>query len=303
MHPGPRILFACLIWSCSCSTDPFARKEWYNIKAPSVFRSRNVGKTPVNKTAGTSTASLLSPAFCVTAGLILVIHFVELSQDALLGRIVEVSLADLNKDEDQAFRNIKLRIEDVQGKDVLTNFHGMNFTTDKLRSLVRKWQSLIEAHVDVKTTDGYYLRIFAIAFTKRRPNQQKRTCYAQSAQIRQIRAKMVQIIVRESTTVDLKDLVVKLYVASVSLRLSSLLLFTLFFLMYSIPEAIGKMIERECNGIFPLKDVYIRKVKMLKTPKFDAAKLAELHAGGPAAAEDLGAKVERTEEAPKEESA
>merc|ERR1711879_566583 len=214
-------------------TDPFARKEWYNIKAPSVFRSRNVGKTPVNKTAGT-----------------------KLSQDALLGRIVEVSLADLNKDEDQAFRNIKLR------------------------SLVRKWQSLIEAHVDVKTTDGYYLRIFAIAFTKRRPNQQKRTCYAQSAQIRQIRAKMVQIIVRESTTVDLKDLVVKF-----------------------IPEAIGKMIERECNGIFPLKDVYIRKVKMLKTPKFDAAKLAELHAGGPAAAEDLGAKVERAEEAPKEESA
>jgi small subunit ribosomal protein S3Ae len=88
----------------------------------------------------------------------------------------------------------------------------MDFTTDKLRSLVRKWQTLIEAHVDIKTTDGYYLRIFAIAFTKRRPNQQKRTCYAQSAQIRQIRAKMVQIIIRESTTVDLKDLVVKLYV-------------------------------------------------------------------------------------------
>jgi len=231
LHPDPRILLVCLIWSCSCSTDPFARKEWYNIKAPSVFRSRNVGKTPVNKTAGTSTASLSALLHFVWAGLILVIHFIELSQDALLGRIVEVSLADLNKDEDQAFRNIKLRIEDVQGKDVLTNFHGMNFTTDKLRSLVRKWQSLIEAHVDVKTTDGYYLRIFAIAFTKRRPNQQKRTCYAQSAQIRQIRAKMVQIIVRESTTVDLKDLVVKLYVllrptSSVSLSIS---LFTLFF--------------------------------------------------------------------------
>lgn len=125
----------------------------------------------------------------------------------------EVSLADLQNDEDQAYRKIRLRVEDVQGKNVLTNFwvcgfsygrvgcflffldcllcpslfifQGMNFTTDKLRSLVRKWQTLIEAHVDVKTTDNYSLRMFCIAFTKRRPNQVKRTCYAQSSQIRQ----------------------------------------------------------------------------------------------------------------------
>jgi ribosomal protein S3AE len=63
----------------------------------------------------------------------------------------------------------------------------MNFTTDKLRSLVKKWQTLIEAHVDVKTTDNYMLRLFCIGFTKRRPNQVKRTCYAQSSQIRQVR--------------------------------------------------------------------------------------------------------------------
>ena len=62
----------------------------------------------------------------------------------------------------------------------------MDFTTDKLRSLVKKWQTLIEAHVDVKTTDSYTLRLFCIAFTKRRANQVKRTCYAQSSQIRQV---------------------------------------------------------------------------------------------------------------------
>ena len=63
---------------------------------------------------------------------------------------------------------------------------GMDSTTDRLRSLVRKWQSLIEAYVDVKTTDMYTLRQFAIGFTKRRNNQIRKTSYAQTAQIRQV---------------------------------------------------------------------------------------------------------------------
>ena len=75
-----------------------------------------------------------------------------------------------------------------------SEIQGMDFTTDKLRSLVRKWQSLIEAHVDVKTTDNYTLRLFCIAFTKKRPNQIKKTCYAQSSQIRQVRPNLSNFI-------------------------------------------------------------------------------------------------------------
>ena len=73
-----------------------------------------------------------------------------------------------------------LKCEDVQGTNVLTQFAGMDFTTDKLRSLVRKWFSLIETFVDVKTTDQFTLRVFCLGFTKRRMDQTKRTCYAQS---------------------------------------------------------------------------------------------------------------------------
>ncbi len=63
----------------------------------------------------------------------------ELASDGLKGRVFEVSLADLQNDE-QSFRKFRLVSEDIQGKNVLTNFHGMTMTTDKLRALVKKWQ-------------------------------------------------------------------------------------------------------------------------------------------------------------------
>jgi ribosomal protein S3AE len=134
----------------------------------------------------------------------------ENANDSLKGRILELSLADLNKDDENTFRKIKLRVDEIQGKNCLTNFHGMDFTSDKLRSLVRKWQSLIEAHVDVKTTDGYLIRLFTIAFTKKRPNQVKKTTYAKASQIREIRKKMMEIAIREASSCDLKQLVHKL---------------------------------------------------------------------------------------------
>jgi len=230
--------------------DPFAKKDWYDIKAPIQFSQRQVGKTPVTRTVGTKIAS-----------------------DALKGRVVEVSLADLQKDEDQAHRKIFLNVEDVQGSKCLTTFHGMDLTSDKLRSLVRKWQSMIEAHVDVKTTDGYLLRMFAIGFTKRRPNQIRKTSYAQTSQIRSIRKKMMDIMTREASTAELKDLVSKF-----------------------IPEAIGKQIEKEAQGIYPLQHVYVRKVKVIKAPRIDPLKLLELHGEAPASTttattEETGAKV------------
>lgn len=46
-----------------------------------------------------------------------------------------------------------------------------------------------------------------------------------------------------------------------------------------IASSIEKDITKKCNRVFPLKDVWIRKVKVLKKPKFDISKLMEVHAG------------------------
>merc|ERR1711921_36061 len=169
--------------------DPFTRKEWYDIKAPSVFKVRDVGKTLVNRTQGTRLAS-----------------------DGLKGRAYEVSLADLQNETDaeRSFRKFRLIAEEVQGKNVLCNFHGFSLTTDKMRSMVKKWQTLIEGNTDVKTTDGYLLRVFCVAFTEKMSNQTKKTAYAQHTQVKAIRRKMVEIITREVTGNELKEVVNKL---------------------------------------------------------------------------------------------
>ena len=56
-----------------------------------------------------------------------------------------------------------------------------------------------------------------------------------------------------------------------------------------IPEVINKEIENATKDIFPLQNVHIRKVKLLKQPKFDLGALLSLH--GEASAEEKGKKV------------
>ncbi|KAM7105880.1 small ribosomal subunit protein eS1-like [Molossus nigricans] len=229
--------------------DPFSKKDRYDVKAPAMFNIRNIGKTLVTRTQGT-----------------------KISSDGLKSRVFEVSLVDLQNDE-AAFRKFKLITEDVQGKNCLTNFHGMNFTRDKMCSMVKKWQTMIEAHVDVKTTDGYLLCPFCVAFTKKRNNQIQKTSYAQQQQVRQIQKKMMEIMTREVQTNDLKEVLNKL-----------------------IPDSIGKDIEKACQSIYSLHDVFVRKVRMLKKPKFELGKLMELHgegsSSGKATGDETGAKME-----------
>lgn len=93
--------------------DPFSRKEWYDVRAPGMFRVRNIGKTLVNRSVANKLAS-----------------------DSLKGRVFECSLADLQNDE-VAYRKFKLVAEDIQGKNVLTNFHGMTLTTGNYETPLR----------------------------------------------------------------------------------------------------------------------------------------------------------------------
>jgi small subunit ribosomal protein S3Ae len=190
-----------------------------------MFQNRNFTKTPVNQSAGK-----------------------KLSSDSLKGRVFEVNLGDLNGTS--AYKKIKLIVDDAaesKTRLALTNFYGMDTTRDHLNSVIRKWYTLVEAVVDAKTTDGFLLRFFPVAFTARNKHQLKATTYAQRSQVKQIRQKMVDVITREVSRCTLKDLVVKL-----------------------INEKIPMEITQQAKKIFPIQNCLIRKVKTIKRPRFDS---------------------------------
>ena len=226
----------------------FTKKEWWNIKAPGMFMKRMFTYSPVNQTVGKKLAS-----------------------DSMKGRVFEANLGDLNTGY-EFNKKIKLIVEDADGKSKLavTNFYGLECTRDYLCSLIRKWHTLIDLFVDCKTSDGFLMRFFVVAFTsKYNYTQKKATCYANRSQVRQMRAIMTKIITRVCKASTLKELVGKV-------------------LGNELPE---EMIQK-CKHIFPLENVTIRKVKSIKRPRVDMAQLNAMQTETTPAGVALKAKEE-----------
>ena len=85
----------------------------------------------------------------------------------------------------------------------------MDLTHDKMQSMVKKGQTVTEAHVDVKTTGDHLLPLVCDGFTKKRSNQIQKTSYAQHQLLCETR-KVIEIMTLEVQTNYLKEVVNKL---------------------------------------------------------------------------------------------
>ena len=229
----------------------FTKKEWWNIKAPGMFMKRMFTQSPVNQTVGKKLAS-----------------------ESMKGRVFEANLGDLNTDY-ECNQKIKLIVEDADGKSkiALTNFYGLECTRDYLCSLIRKWHTLIDLFVDCKTSDGFLMRFFVVAFTAKEYRQKKATCYANRAQVKQMRAIMTKIITRVCKASTLKDLVNKV-----------------------LGRELTDEMAQKCKRIFPLENITIRKVKSIKRPRVDMTQLSQMQADS----EIAGVKITKEENEAKE---
>ncbi|WIM46910.1 30S ribosomal protein S3ae [Methanosarcina mazei] len=184
--------------------DGWKSKEWYNIEAPAYLNRVIVGTT--------------------MAG----------DPSLLVGRNVETTVGELTNDMTKNNTKVILRVNNVVGDIATTDLMGHELTTDYVRSIVKRQTSRIDANVDVRTKDGFVIRVKPTCFTIKR---------ARSSQMRAIREMMVDIVKKRASETDFET-----------------------FMQEAILGRLSAAIYRQAKFIYPLRRVEIRKTQVEAMP-------------------------------------
>ena len=196
----------------AASRDRWKLKKWYSVIAPPIFGEVVLGTTPAD------------------------------DPDKLIGRVMETTLYDLTGDFTQVHIRLYFQITEVEGDKAKTRFKGHELARDYIKSLTRRKSSKIQGIFDVKTKDGYELRVTAIAFTSFR---------CKSSQRRLIRKVMKEILEKKASETEFNDYIQSLIFGKVSSEIFA-----------------------EAKKIYPLRKVEIYKTKLLRIPTPEGLKPA-----------------------------
>jgi len=184
--------------------DKWKAKEWYTIMAPDMFKGVEIAQTMAD------------------------------DPEHLMGRNTEVSLQDLTSDYSKTHIKLRFKVHSVEGSQAFTKFIGHDITSDYMRRQTRRKRSKIDAIVDVRTRDGYRMRIKPSAFTDRR---------IQSSQQRALRMNMTLLFQEAASKKTMSGLVSDM-------------------LSGTLPTAVFKSSLK----IYPIKRVEVRKSTILSEP-------------------------------------
>ena len=185
--------------------DKWRMKEWYNITSPAYFGGVNLGTTPGSDV------------------------------NNLIGRTVETTLYDITGDFAQQYLKLYFKVINITGTEAQTIFSGHEYSRDYLRSLVRRGSTRVDAILDVKTQDGYTLRLSVVILPIGRLN---------TGQIAYLRK-----IVRDIVEAKAKGLAFDQFVQE------------------GVLGKIASDVYNEAKKIAPLRHVGVRKSRLLSLPE------------------------------------
>lgn len=182
--------------------DRWKAKEWYKIYAPKMFNQVLLGETPSSDPSN------------------------------LMGRMAEATVHDLTGDFSKMHVKMKFRVSEVRGFDAHTVFVGQDLTSDYIRRLTRRKRTKTDHVIDVRTKDGYLLRVKPMSITEKR---------IQSSQETAVRTLMTEELARMGAEMALSDMIKSVITGDMAKRLSH----------------VSKV-------IVPIKRVEIRKTEVLE---------------------------------------
>lgn len=149
--------------------DKWQQKQWYTIRAPSIFNNAEIGETLADE------------------------------EEKLEDRVAEATLQDVTGDFSKQHVKCNFRIRGTRGTDAVTTFDGHDLTSDYVRRLVRRSRSKVDVVHDVTTSDGFTVRLKPMVVSERR---------TQDAQQKEIRSRARDVL-EEAADTDFNDLVLK----------------------------------------------------------------------------------------------
>ncbi len=182
--------------------DKWKAKEWYKVHASRMFNEAEIGESPA-----------ADPA-------------------TLIGRTAEVTVQELTGDFSKMHIKVKFKINSVDGYNAKSVFVGHSLTREYVRRLTRRKKTKTDHVVDVKTKDGFTIRIKPMSIAEKR---------IQSSQEDAMRRIMHDVLMQMGAESNLSDIIKSI-----------------------ISGDMARDLAKACRIIMPMKRIEIRKSEILE---------------------------------------
>ncbi|NHI93953.1 MAG: 30S ribosomal protein S3ae [Candidatus Lokiarchaeota archaeon] len=191
------------------TTDKWKTKQWFVVEAPKIFENKEIAVAPAQQI------------------------------EEILGRTFVTTLFDLTGN--YKFMHLKLffRAQEIKAGKIQTKYIGHDIARDYLRSLVRRSTTRIDGILNLKTKDGYLLRIFALMFTQRRIKRSQQDA---------IRAIMFDQIKLAAEQFNFDE-----------------------FINEAVSGKMAEVLLDQCKLVVPIRSAEIMKIKVVQDPTIIAA--------------------------------
>ncbi len=170
------------------AVDPWKTKQWFELIAPNLFNREKVAQIPAQ------------------------------DPQHLLNRIIEMPLKEITRDLSHMYINVKLRVEDVKGKQAFTKFIGHAVAREHLQALGRRSRSILYVVFSVTSKDGVEFAVKTVIITRGKASGKQKTLLrnkAKSFLLQKIQSgefgKFIQEVIYGKASSELTGVLKKIY--------------------------------------------------------------------------------------------